>query len=249
MPTSGSNSLIFQNDSLVGPLITSSLLHVTESKTRLEENLMPFKYSCFISYCHGQGKWIRQFVTKLEEELVNRLDFYLDEPIFLDNKRLGPGYQFNEAIPEAICHSICMIVVYVPKYKRKEYCLREFAAMQMIETQRRESMGGEFPRKYGMIIPIILRGEPDTIPSWISGRYQYVDLSKFATGTDDIFSADETIQEIESIAKTINKIYETFQESQRDPIRECEEFELPSPGDVTVMLERTPDSERELPNR
>ena len=210
---------------------------------------MSFEYSCFISYCHGQGKWIKQFVKKLEEELVDRLDFYLDQPIFLDDRRLGPGYRFNEAIPDAICKSICMIVVYVPKYKRKEYCLREFAAMQEIEEKRLAVLKGSISRKFGMIIPIILRGDLKSLPSWISNSYQYIDLTKFATGTDDIFSAAETIQEIESIASTINEIYEVFEQAQADQMGICEEFQLPPLENVSNMLEKGPDQEHELPNR
>src|SRR5215510_8791933 len=94
------------------------------------ENCMPFKYSCFISYCHGKEDLVRTFIEELKKALKRHLDAYLDEGVYIDEERLRGGDLYNEKLAEAICQSVCMIVVYMPKYERHPYCLREYAAME-----------------------------------------------------------------------------------------------------------------------
>lgn len=91
---------------------------------------MPFKYACFISYPHGQYELMKSFIEQLKKALNNYLEPLLDEEVYIDVDRLEPGYHYNEALAKAICQSICMIVVYSPKYERHSYCLREYQAME-----------------------------------------------------------------------------------------------------------------------
>jgi len=74
------------------------------------------KYGCFISYCHGQYDLTRRFVEQLVSALQSSLEPYFDSGncVFIDKDRLQPGYKFNEALGEAVCKSICMIVVCCP---------------------------------------------------------------------------------------------------------------------------------------
>src|SRR4051812_35751103 len=119
---------------------------------------MPFKYACFISYCHGQGELMRRFIDELTRALKNCIDPYLDEEVYIDQERLQPGFSYNEALAMAICQSLCMIVVYVPKYERHPYCLREFRAMEILEERRFRLLSEQSRRHRRMIIPVLFRG-------------------------------------------------------------------------------------------
>src|SRR5215208_4194003 len=116
---------------------------------------MKFKYSCFISYCHGRKDLTKTFIDQLKETLESYLEPWLDEEVYIDEDRLLPGYRYNEALAKAICQSICMIVVYTPKYERHSYCRREFAAMERIERSRKELLDNRADAEVGMIIPVI----------------------------------------------------------------------------------------------
>jgi hypothetical protein len=66
---------------------------------------MPIKYSCFISYAHGQEELMRTFVDELKDALKSSLEPYLDEEVYIDEERLRPGFRFNEALARAICEA------------------------------------------------------------------------------------------------------------------------------------------------
>lgn len=202
---------------------------------------MPIRYSCFISYPHGQGELIKAFIERLKTELQNRTDFYLTYPPFHDENRLKAGYQFNEALAEAICESVCMIVVYMPKYEKSEYCLREYAAMEHLEQIRQRLLGSRLSPRFGMIIPIVLRSveEPNgqaNLPKWMTESRHYCNFSRYATGTDDIFGNPDNVNEIEDIARVINDLYMALAELDADPCDECRDFKLPAAEHVKPRL-------------
>src|SRR5713101_965974 len=122
---------------------------------------MAFKYACFISYCHGQYDLVKGFMDQLKAALKSELEPLLDEQVYIDEERLKPGYSYNEELAKAICQSVCMIVVYSPKYERHEYCVREFEGMEQLEKQRRHLLGAAGDDARGFIIPIVLRGDDD----------------------------------------------------------------------------------------
>jgi hypothetical protein len=94
-----------------------------------------------------------------------------------------PGYNFDEALFKAICQSICMVVVYSPKYEDHVYCLREYTAMERIEMKRKEILGNKASNEVGMIIPIVLRGLQEGLPDKIRIQRHCVDFSKFSTAS------------------------------------------------------------------
>jgi hypothetical protein len=96
---------------------------------------------------------------------------------------LALGYNFDEALFKAICQSICMVVVYSPKYEDHVYCLREYTAMERIEMKRKEILGNKASNEVGMIIPIVLRGLQEGLPDKIRKQRHYVDFSKFSTAS------------------------------------------------------------------
>ncbi len=97
---------------------------------------MPFQYGCFISFRHLPR--IERFVRQLKEDIETELKYQgVPLEVFLDEERIKIGDNFNAIIPNALCKSIVMVVVYVPAYFNadKDYCTREFIAF--IEHERR----------------------------------------------------------------------------------------------------------------
>ncbi|MBV8544778.1 MAG: toll/interleukin-1 receptor domain-containing protein, partial [Acidobacteria bacterium] len=166
---------------------------------------MPLEFSSYISYPHGNGI-IKDFVEELRHHLTKRIESYISLKPFYDDERLGPGYRFNDMLSRSLCRSISMIVVYVPEYESRPYCLRELAAMEALQRRRLSLIGPHLEIPQGMIFPIVLRaletgaGELK-LPSWITDQSQYSDFSRFQMGYGDIFESRDVILEIEKIGK------------------------------------------------
>lgn len=191
---------------------------------------MPFKYACFISYCHGQYDLTRGFIDQLKLALKAELEPLLDEEVYIDEERLKPGYRYNEKLALAICQSVCMIVVYSPRYERHVYCGREFTAMELLEHARRQLLGGS-PTKaaQGLIIPVIFRGEAD-LPVRITQDRHYADFSQFTLAGADISRNPQYVAEIRKIAQVIYEHYQTFAAAGADVCSTCDTFALPPEG-------------------
>jgi hypothetical protein len=184
---------------------------------------MPLRYSCFISYCHGEGELMRRFINDLTAALKSYLDPFFDEEIYIDENRLEPGYMYNEALATALCESVCMVVVYAPKYERHAYCRREFEAMERIESRRKQM--ARVSREKGMIIPVILRGAP--VPDKLKGRRQLLDFSKYTTVSPKISRNRKYVDDIDKVAQSIYAVYQELKKSEQDVCSQCNEFSLP----------------------
>jgi hypothetical protein len=196
---------------------------------------MAFKYPCFISYCHPNGNLMGRFISEFTTALKDCLDAYFDEEVFLDKERLRPGYLYNEALAEAICQSVCMVVVYVPRYERHSYCLREYAAMESLESKRISLLRdrpGVVGAKFGLIIPIIFRGEDD-IPPLIGNQRHYCSFSRFTTANPDVgLNYSKEIEEIAKYIHDLRKMFSGLEEEGEDPYSGCESFRLPTEKEV-----------------
>lgn len=193
---------------------------------------MAFKYSCFISYCHGQHDVLKGFIAQLKTALKAELEMLLDEEVYVDEERLRPGYLYNEELASAICQSICMVVVYIPKYGRHDYCLREFEGMELLGRQRRALLGPAGD-KQDFIIPVILRGD-EAVPDRIKARSHYANFARFSLGAQDIIRNPQYDQEVRKIAQVIYERYQTFQNSGVDPCSACTNFRLPAATEVAT---------------
>ena len=193
---------------------------------------MPFKYSCFISYCHGQGELMKGFVQELKQALRDYLEPYLDEEIYIDEDRLQPGFKFNTALAKAICQSVCMIVVYVPKYPKHTYCLQEYTAMEKIEEMRLELLGSNHDSERGMIIPILFRGDRDKLPQKIRSHRHFCDFSKFTTAFTSIRRKKEYVEKIEDIAQFVARLYDECRSSGKELCSSCDAFEMPTEDEI-----------------
>jgi len=185
---------------------------------------MPFKYACFISYCHGQYELTKSFIEQLKLALKAELEPLLDEEVYIDEERLKPGYRYNEALAYAICQSVCMIVVYSPRYERHPYCGREFTGMEVLEEARQKLLGSG---ARGFIIPVIFRGEAD-LPARITQGRHYADFSQFTLAGTDMSRHPQYGVEIRKIAQVIFENYKAF--GGADACTACETFTLPAEG-------------------
>lgn len=188
-----------------------------------------FQYACFISYCHGQGELMRRFIDDLKAALYSSIEPYMDQGVYIDEDRLRPGYDFNEALAEALCKSVCMVVVYSPRYDRHPYCHREFRAMEQLERQRYALLGAP-QQKHRLIIPIVVRGARFAPP--VIKSIQYCDFSKYTTAGPSITSHPEYIAEIDRIAGYVYERYQEFEPLAGDLCTGCIDFALPAEDDL-----------------
>lgn len=212
---------------------------------------MPFKYSCFISYSKNRSDVMKLFLEQLKATLENYIFLYsVDKEVYIDTQRLGPGCHYNEALSNAICQSICMIVVYTPSYGEKEhlFCQREYMAMESLEDKRIQMLGGKIDNN-GMIFPIIFRGDKADIPSNIKDRIQYCDFSKFTTASSHIKKNSKYVRDIEQIAMIISSYYKAFKERDINPCTGCESFSLPREEDIEPWEEKSKKTRSSFPGR
>ncbi len=211
---------------------------------------MAFKYSCFISYCNceseQQNNLLKNFVTQIKDLLSERIGLLLNESVYIDKERLKPGYRFNEALAEAICRSVCMVVVYVPRYKRSSYCLREYMAMEILQERRFDLIGKNEQHEKGLIIPIILRGEKK-LPGKIKNKIQFCDFSNFLIADENMGGNVKFLEKIEEIARYIEEIYEYFEKYDVDFCGNCDSFKLPSEDDLKPWHETDEKLQKKLP--
>jgi hypothetical protein len=175
---------------------------------------------------------MNDFVNELKQALVDEMATTFDEDVYIDKEGLGGGDHFNEALATAICHSLCMIAVYVPKYETHPFCLREYRAMEILEQRRMKLVKKSKLGNKGMIIPIVLRGVED-LPEDISKRVHYLDFSKYTTASVNIRKNEEYVSEIRKIAASMHELYKALRNI--DPCADCESFSLPEAAEVKPL--------------
>lgn len=194
---------------------------------------MSFEYSCFISYCHAQGRLVEGFVNQVRDALTDELGGLLTEfKIYIDKERLQPGYLYDNALAGAICRSMCMLVIYSPPYQESRYCQRELMGMQILQDRRLRLLEATVARERGLIIPVVLRGWGN-LPSNIR-HAQASDFSTFSLSTTELRHNGEFTPKFRTIATYIAELRDCFKRVNVNPCADCESFELPPESDVVV---------------
>ncbi len=197
-----------------------------------------FKYSCFISYCSGEGELIQKFIDQIHKYLNAEIELWLKGyPVFLDKVRLQTGDIFDPKISSALCYSVCMVTLLTPSYYKQSYCLREYSAMEGLEKDRFEKMNWALNSKIGLIFPIILRGA-NRIPNIINLKRQCFDFSKYTLSSPNILDYTEFVKELPKIAERIYDFFNSFSEMQTNLCQECENFNLPTEDKVPGLREQ-----------
>ena len=211
---------------------------------------MPFQYSCFISYRHGQKELMERFINDLCDALSNEVVPLTDLEIYVDKKRLTGGVFFNSALSQALCESVCLIMVYTPTYLSEEhtYCAREYKAMEKLEKERINMLSDSEQKQYGLIIPIVLRGEK-TLPVEIKANRQYYDFTKFKLRDTELKKNPNYDSKIQEIADYIHERFLVFNSLSSDPCDDCSDFEFPTDSDIAPWLKNVIAPRKPFPNR
>ena len=185
---------------------------------------MDIRYGCFLSYAHGNFAFMNKFKNDLVEALSCYLEPHLDreDALFIDSEQLGGGDDLDLRVARAMCESVCMIVLYTPKYEAHGYTRREFAAMQLIEQERRNWY--ELPSH--LIIPIIMTQHTEGLPAQIAGPGFYVDFSAYTLASGDLKSNPQFLPDIKKIVQRIARHYQLLKRST-PPGHDCSRFVLP----------------------
>jgi hypothetical protein len=177
---------------------------------------------------------MQRFKTTLADALRCYLEPYFDneDELFVDTEQLGGGDDLDRKIARAMCESVCMVLIYTPKYEAHAYTRREYAAMRRLEAER--SKWYTLPSK--LIIPVIMTQHPDGLPPEITDSF-YVDFSRFTMATADLKSNPDFLPDIDRMVKRIVTHYH-YQKKFMPPGYDCNQFTLP---DVPPPWRESPD--------
>lgn len=184
---------------------------------------MSLRYSCFVSYAHGHHAYMSKFKNDLVEALKCYLEPHLDteNELFVDSEQLGGGDDIDQRIARALCESACMIVIYTPKYEAHAYTRREFAAMQLIEMERRQW----YSLPSHLIIPVIMTRHPVSLPQQITDS-MYVDFSRYTLASGDLKTNLDFLPDIDRIVQRIVAHYHCLKHYMPTE-HDCGRFVLP----------------------
>ena len=199
---------------------------------------MSFKYSCFISYRHGQRATAEVLVDNLYKVLAGEISLWLNEDVFLDRDRLRGGDFYNEALSRALCQSVCMIVLFTPIYFDTEftYCAREYLAMEQLERYRLSLLGNLSVQEHGLILPVVCRGR-ELLPDFIRKQRNFFDFEKYYLGSTTLPSKGKYLNDIQEIARYVRARYEELTSLPDDPTSNCAAFSLPDEGEVKRWID------------
>ena len=188
--------------------------------------------ACFISYRHPAATDNREakLITHVVKAITDHVQMYThDHEVYFDNKRLVPGYQYDENLSEAICRSACMVIVYWPAYLESDYCKKELAAMLEIEERRRKLLGKELHGKR-LFIPVILRGRFDELPEQITKDCQFLDYKAQAVRPNFNIGDDETMStQLYNVAEYIHSLRGVLRNMGDALFGTCRDYAFPGP--------------------
>ena len=202
--------------------------------------MSPFTYGCFISYRNGervddrpQKSLLNTFAIELHDALKSELEAYLDVTplIFLDSEILDPGDIIHKKISEALCKSVCTILIFTPNYfsEVRPFCTSEYIGAVKRETIFKEQLNMDTAQK-GSIFTIILRG-PNKLPDELKNRLYY-DFSKFDLAEGSLQLNANFNRRVRDIAEAIADFCEIVEEKckshQHNVFEPCANFLIPN---------------------
>jgi hypothetical protein len=212
---------------------------------------MSFEHACFISYRHHeQSQLAERFILDLSGALRNELVLMMEEDIFFDRERMQGGTFFNPALANALCKSVCMIVVYTPTYfsRLHTYCAREYRAMEKLEEARLSRLKGQLGRETGLIIPVILRGQ-ELLPETIRAQRQYYTFERFYLSSRELARNRQFEDRVRELASVIHARKRTLAPWADELTCDCHSFTFPTEEEVHPWLENLIPSTHDFPFR
>jgi hypothetical protein len=157
--------------------------------------------------------------------IADHVEMYThDHTVYYDEKRLVPGYQYDEKLADAICRSACMVIVYWPAYLESDYCRKEIEAMLDIEQKRRQLLGRAL-HGCRLFIPIILRGNLDELPDGVRDNCQYLDYGAQALKPDFNMGDDDQMSDrLFGVAEYIKTLCDKMKGASDALFGGCQEY-------------------------
>jgi hypothetical protein len=205
---------------------------------------MPLKYSCFISFRHGDRtlptdtNLLEAIAIQLKEALSSELQAYTAKEVYVDWERLKGGDFYTQALATALCESACMVMVYMPTYfdEHKTFCAREYKAMEGLEARRLKNLGLSV-LEHGLIIPIVFRGMK-FLPSEIRMQRAYYDFQSFQLGEKRMARNKKFIPQIREISEYIFDRCHDLESLPIDPFQECANFSFPDEAEIIHWIRK-----------
>jgi hypothetical protein len=170
--------------------------------------------------------------------LRNELTVLIDEDLFVDRERMRGGLFFNAALAQALCKSVCMLVVYTPTYFSRQhlYCAREYRAMEGLEQRRLIKVKKSLSIESGLIIPIVLRGET-SLPTNIRATRHYYSFERFSLTSRELARNRQFEELVREIATVIHQRKQMFDAVGEDMTADCADFLFPSEDEIRLWLD------------
>lgn len=199
---------------------------------------MPIDHACFLSYRGISSEPYKAIVEAINQRLTDELRILieLDEPVFFDWKRFQPGELANQNSAHALFRSLCMVVLFVPRYFKSLHCAQEYKAMENLERERLAHLGPQ-DEQQRLIFPVIIRGA-NKLPDYIRLNSQCIYMDDLSTsGIDDT--------KIIKLAQRISDRYEAFSGLTSKISLEMSDVTWPSKEDVDDLV-NSPEQTRPL---
>jgi len=180
---------------------------------------------------------MKTFLDELYDALRSYLEPYFDLDVYMDKDRLQGGDFFDPMLASELCHSICMILVYTPKYfdRVKMFCAREYKLMERLEQNRLDMLPQGSPEK-GLIIPILFKGGIKYLPPPLKTNRHHYDFSEYRLSHSPIIRNEKYEPFFEKIAEYIYELSLEFEQLDNDPCADCDGIRLPEDKDVQNFL-------------
>jgi hypothetical protein len=193
-----------------------------------------FKHACFLSYRHSPNS--ERLYQTFYEELGTQSGLYLPKlPVYFDEARIRGGDIIPEQLAAALCHSVCMVMLFSPSYFDPDFawCAREYAAMRRLEELRLERCDALSGRS--LIIPVVIRGSlPDPIKRGVRGTRCY-SLAKDFLAPQSL-RRTRVRQTLAELSQDIYRRHEALRSSGVDHSRDCRDFPFPSQEEVQELV-------------
>lgn len=192
----------------------------------LSSNQNPFEYSCFISYYLDRSNQTRYFIRELKEAFEDTISSYFvnDIKIFCEDPDRRGNNNTLEERQQALCRSVCMILVFSPPYFEENYCVSEYLAMKNLESHRIQTLG-EHNTILPLVIPVIYKeGE---FPRGLV-RDHAVNFSRVALMRGDRIRIDNErhLEKLNQMGQYIHFLYRQFASSYLFD-NDCSNFSFP----------------------
>lgn len=204
---------------------------------------MSIKYACFISYPHYSTKYVETFLDQLKIALETSIEPYLNQirVVYQDKYNLEkniPDEELTKKLGQAICESVCWIIIFGPAYQERIWCLREFMAMEQIEEKRKQLLGSKYDRLRTMIFPLIIDNK-----SHIPNKVREISINNFLTYeliSQKNSKSNNTERYLEALARIIYKHFFNLRTlNYNKSTNECTQFKLSSVEDTKKWWDKT----------